>query len=84
VDERQVQALFQVNEVLDRMAPDGSAEARIVKLSAVYENDPNHPNYAFWKATPVGVLEMTISNPAAFDLFARGRKVLLTFEAIES
>lgn len=81
---KQVQALFQVNEVLERKAPDDSAEARLIKLSAVYENDPNHPNYAFWKATPVGALEMTISNPAAFGLFARGRKVLLTFEIAES
>ena len=55
-----------------------------MKLSAVYENNPDHPNYAFWKATPVGSMEMTINNPAAFSAFVRGRKFLLTFDAIES
>ena len=56
---------------------------QIVKCSAVYENRPDHPNYAFWKATPTAGLEMTISNPDAFNVFAAGRKYLLTFEEVE-
>jgi hypothetical protein len=80
---KQIQALFQCHDVLERKAPDGSTEAQIVKCGAVYENNPDHPNYAFWKATPTGQLEMTINNPGAFGTFARGRKFLLTFEPIE-
>ena len=81
---KQVQALFSCHDVLQRVAPDGSIEAQIVKLGAVYENNPDHPNYAFWKATPTAQMEMTINNPGAFDTFVRGRKILLTFEVIEA
>jgi hypothetical protein len=80
---KQVQALFVCHDVLERKAPDGASEAQIVKLFAAYENNPDHPNFAFWKATPTGTLEMTVSNPAAFALFARGRRYLLTFEPVE-
>jgi hypothetical protein len=79
----QIQALFQVHDVLQRVAPDGTVEQQIVRLGAVYENNPDHPNYTFWKATPTAQMEMTINNPAAFDTFVRGRKFLLTFDVTE-
>jgi hypothetical protein len=82
--DKQIQALFSCHDVLERIAADGSASAQIVKCGAVYENNPDHPNYAFWKATPTASLEMTISNPDAFNVFVAGRKYLLTFEPIES
>jgi hypothetical protein len=81
---RTLQALFSCNDVLERKDRDGSISAQIVKCNAVYENNPDHPNYVFWKATPTASLEMTISNPDAFDVFVPGRKYLLTFEAVES
>jgi len=81
--QRQVQALFQCNDVLERKAADGSASAQIVRLNAFYAPDPNNVNHAFWKATPTGSIEMTISNPSAFDAFVPGGKYLLTFERVE-
>lgn len=80
---KQVQALFQVNDVLDRKATDGSVMSQIVRFNAAYENRPDHPNYAFWKATPTAQMEMTINNPDAFDYFKQGKKYLLTFEVQE-
>jgi len=81
---KQVQALFSCHDVLQRLAPDGTIEQQVVTLGAVYENNPDHPNYHFWKATPTARMEMTINNPGAFGTFVRGRKVLLTFEEVES
>jgi hypothetical protein len=80
---RKLQALFSCYDVLARIDADGSASAQIVKCGAVYENRPDHPNYVFWKATPTAALEMTISNPDAFNVFVAGRKYLLTFEEVE-
>lgn len=76
----QLQALFQVNDVLERK---GNYPAQIVKLNAVYENNPDHPNYAFWKATPTATLEMQINNQSAFEFFQNGKKYLLTFEEVK-
>jgi hypothetical protein len=81
---KQIQALFQVNDVLERKATDGSVMSQIVRLNPVYENNPDHPNYEFWKATPTGSMEMTINNPSAFDAFVPGGKYLLTFERADS
>lgn len=78
-----LQALFQVNDVLERKDADGQATAQIVKLNPAYAPDPSHPNYAFWKATPSGSLEMQISNVSAFGALRVGRKYLLTFEEVE-
>jgi hypothetical protein len=80
---RKLQALFSCHDVLARLDRDGSVSAQIVKCGAVYENNPDHPNYAFWRATPTAQLEMTISNPDAFNVFVAGRKYLLTFEEAE-
>lgn len=80
---RQIQALFQVNDVLERKATDGSVSSQIVRLNAVYAPDPKNVNHAFWKATPTGSMEMTINNPSAFDAFVPGGKYLLTFERVE-
>ena len=75
-----MRAMFTVNDVLERKGADGSVMSQIVRLNPVYENNPDHPNYKFWKATPTGSMEMTINNPAAFDFFVSGRKYLLSFE----
>jgi hypothetical protein len=79
----QVQALFQVNDVLERKDAEDQGMGRVVKLNAAYENNPEHPNYHFWKATPTGSMEMQINNPSAFGFFRPGKKYLLTFEEVE-
>jgi len=41
----------------------------MVKLRAVYSQDPNHENKAFWDATPNGEIVLGINNPVAFKFF---------------
>lgn len=51
--------------------PGWSDQARIVRLSPVY--GPEGTENAEWsKYTPAGYLEMTITNPAAFEQFVVG------------
>ena len=82
VKTNQIQALFSVNDLLVRSYR-GEVTAHIVKLGPVYAPDPNNINHAFWRATPTGMLEMQINNPAAFGFFETGRKYLVTFTTIE-
>ena len=56
---------------------DGSGEyvlgnLPVVHLSPVYSTDPDHPNKAFWDATPGGHIQLNISNPAALGVFRPG------------
>lgn len=43
--------------------------SKTVRLAPVYDSDPNSPNYSFSKATPCGLLQLTITNPTAYDIF---------------
>lgn len=76
-------ALFTVNDVLTRHDADGNPTGQIVKMIPSYVNNPDHPNYAFWKATPTGNLEMTINNPGVFDFFKPGQSFWLDFTPVE-
>lgn len=75
--------LFTVNDVLLRQDAEGQITSQIVKLNPSYVSDPGNPNHAFWKATPTGNLEMTITNPAVFGFFVPGRSYFLDFTAVE-
>lgn len=77
-------ALFTVHDVLERKGADGVPTAQIVKLGPSYVNNPDHPNYAFWKATPTGSMEMTINNPDVFGFFVPGRSYWLDFTPVEA
>lgn len=78
-----IQALFMVNDVLERKGSDGKANSQLVRLNAVTAPRPDNPDHAFWQATPSGSLEMTINNAAAFDFFLPGKKYLLDFTPVE-
>lgn len=80
---KQVQALFQVNDVLERKSSEGETTGQVVRLNPVYANNPGDVNHHFWKATPTGSMEMQINNASAFDFFRTGQKYLLTFEVVE-
>jgi hypothetical protein len=54
--------------------------AHVVRLTPVYDADPDHPNFGWSKATPSGQVELTITNPAAFENFEVNKEYLLTFE----
>lgn len=41
-------------------------------------------NKAWAAATPAGMIEMTITNPAALDQFKVGEYVMVTFEPVEA
>jgi hypothetical protein len=53
-----------------------------VRMRPVYhENDPNHPNYRFWEATPSGELSMYITNSNLKGHFKEGQVYTVTIEA---
>lgn len=71
-----VTAKFKVHQVND------FGQYRQVHLSPVYSNDKASPNYSWSQATPSGKLEMTITNPSAFEQFAVGKTYFMTFAAV--
>lgn len=71
-----VTAKFKVTQVNDY------GGYRQVHLSPVYSSDKSSPNYSWSMATPSGKLEMTISNPGAYEQFRVGKTFLMTFEEV--
>ena len=55
---------------------------REIKLSAVYSDDKESPNFSWSKYTPQGELSMRITNPAAYEQFEPGKSYLLTFAEV--
>lgn len=49
-----------------------------VKLQAVTD-DGDPENKAFWSATPSGTVDISISNPAAADVFEAGKSYYVDF-----
>lgn len=71
-----VTARFHCHTVSD---PGWSESARIVRLAPVY--GPDGTSNAEWsKYTPAGYLEMTITNPIAFEQFIEGHEYLISFQ----
>lgn len=56
-----------------------------IKLMAVHSNGPkvSEENKSFWKATPTGALEFTITQPDAFGRFVPGGFYFLDFLPVE-
>lgn len=76
-------ALFYVGDVLERIGSDGKAEGRIIRLNAAYDPNPESPNYTYWKASPTGQIEMTVNNPAGYEVFVRGKQYWIDFTPVE-
>ena len=55
---------------------------RQVFLTPVLTNDPQDPNHSWSKYTPSGKLEMTITNPTAYEQFKVGKLYHMTFEEV--
>lgn len=51
---------------------------RVVRFTAVQATDDDNREWSKW--TPSGYVEMTVTNPAAFERFEPGKNYLLTFE----
>jgi hypothetical protein len=58
-----------------------SSPATEVKLSPVM-SDSSEENKAFWKATPHGLITMTIANPETADFFALEKEVYVDFTEV--
>jgi hypothetical protein len=78
-----LRAKFEVRERTEHAWTDESERRHVesvgLVLHPVYSPDPTTENYAFWNATPGGQLQMTITNPSAFDFFQEGAEVYLDF-----
>ena len=71
-----VTAKFKVQNVND------FGNYRQVSLAPVYSSDKSSPNYTWSQYTPSGKLEMTITNPSAYEKFSVGKTFLMTFEEV--
>jgi hypothetical protein len=49
-------------------------------LYPVYSDDPAHENHSFWRSTPTGMIDMSITNPAAFEQFEDGAEYYIDFD----
>lgn len=67
-----VTAKFRVDSITEHYW----GKAKTVSLMAVYDGDGNK---SWSDATPSGSLEMTITNPGAYEQFKLGSEVYLTF-----
>jgi hypothetical protein len=76
-------AKMRVDKVTQYGGQTGQASEQ-VELSAVYSDDPEHPNYEWSQATPSGKLELYIDNPAAFGKIKPGDEVHVTIQKIRA
>lgn len=60
-----------------------SSDHRNVTMAAVYSSDPAHENYSWSKWTPSGSINMSITNPEAFNQFEAGAEYMVTFKKVE-
>ena len=55
-------------------------ELRTIHLNPVYaNNDPNHENSKFWKASPSGGMTLGTVNPEAWKHFELGKEYYIDF-----
>lgn len=59
----------------------GEVTSKTVRLRPVTGNSAE--NRTFWEATPAGHMEMTITNPLAFDQFLPGQSYYIDFTPAE-
>lgn len=72
-----VRAKFIVQSVTDHNTGTSGDTMRQAKLTAVTRDDGDPED--FWKYTPAGELNITISNPAAAEQFTPGKAFYLDF-----
>lgn len=86
-----VTAKFRVNRLTPmaytgetHVTPEGVLEGQVNTVEVELTPDYKEGRNAEWsKATPAGVIRMTITNPAAFSQFVVGRAYTVIFEAEE-
>ncbi len=50
-----------------------------IEMAPVHSDESEHPNRAFWQATPNGKIEMQINNPSAIQQFEVGKEYFVEF-----
>jgi hypothetical protein len=73
-----VEARFTLNEKKEVWQGNESSRCCQMLFAAVYNNGKGNESWA--KATPVGQITMTVTNPAAIDFFKIGKTYRLMFE----
>lgn len=68
-----VRAKFRVNR------KEENEQGWTVELWPVSTNDPEHPNFSFYKYTPAGKIELTTINPEAANEFEVGQEYFVDF-----
>lgn len=56
-----------------------ASPCHVVRFTPVYSSDPESENYTWSKYTPAGFMEMSVTNPAAFEQFVENKEYILTF-----
>lgn len=70
-------------QCISNATPEGwSTDLRVVRLQAVYDPEPGSPNHFWSLATPAGYVELTITNPGAFEQFHLGAHYLINFDEV--
>lgn len=73
-----VRGKFKVQRITrDAWNPEGG----IVKLEAVYTGTPEDNTYS--AATPCGSIEMTVTNPAAYEKLSLGKSFYVDFTPVD-
>lgn len=55
-----------------------------ISMHPVYSSDPDSENAKWSKATPAGLFEMHINNPAALGQFEEGKEYYIDFTPAEA
>lgn len=77
-----VRAKVQCGHVESLKDHEGNKIGEEIYAHAVYDSDPNSENHKWSVATPALSLNMTISNPSAFDNFRQGEDYYLDFTSV--
>jgi hypothetical protein len=78
-----LRAKMQVYQVLNTIDQNNKIESQQIRLQAVYSDNPNSENHQWSTWTPSGCLELTITNPSAFNKVTRGQEFYLDLIVVE-
>lgn len=79
-----LRAKLRVSSVMQSKNADGTIGFEVVKLSAVYSDDPESENKQWSTWTPSATFEMQINNPNAFGKLSNGHEFYVDFIPVET
>lgn len=79
-----IRAKFRVNRIVEQTTDKGDVYREVVHLSPVYDSvGKDKEDHSFWKATPAGLMELHIDNPATFGFWADGKTYYVDISSAE-